>query len=179
VSSAVTPVFAERLLARVRTAGYVILALSALFPLLELVTSLWPTHFESATWRFGAAGLLSNYAMGGTIELFLLVVLALFSNQRRVLLVLGTICAILAVLLLGGSVMFVLDAVQTRAKVTPAVLHRFDVTAVGAFGKMVLFSLANGMLARGAFGGASGERSGVRARGMVAPIVVSQTGEKR
>jgi hypothetical protein len=179
VSSSVTPVFAERLLKHVRTAGYLILFLSAFFPLLELAATLWPTHFESATWRFGASGLVSNYVMGATIELLLIVVLALFANQRRMLLVLGTICAVLAVLLLGGAVMFVLDAVQTRSKVTPAMLHRFDITAIGAFGKMVLFSLANGMLARGAFGGASSERTGGRARGVVAPIVVSQTAEKR
>ena len=124
MSSSVTPVFAERLLKQVRTAGYLILFLSASFPLLELAATLWPPHFESATWRFGASGLVSNYVMGATIELFLLVVLALFSSQRRMLLVLGTISAVLTVLLLGGSVAFVLDAVQTRAKVTPALLHR-------------------------------------------------------
>jgi FlaA1/EpsC-like NDP-sugar epimerase len=174
VSTAVTPVFAERLLKYVRTSGYLILGLAAAFPLLEVGAALWPAHLESATWRFGAAGLVSNYAMGASIELFLLVVLALFANQRRVLLTLGTIAAIIAVLMLGGALMFVLDAIQTRAKVTPAALNRFDITVVGALGKMVLFSLANGLLARGAFRGASGERVGGRARSAVAPIVVSQ-----
>jgi hypothetical protein len=174
VSSSVTPVFAERLLKYVRTSGYLILALAAAFPLLEVGAALWPAHFESATWRFGAAGLMSNYTMGASIELFLLVVLALFANQRRMLLTLSTIAAVIAVLMFGGAVMFVLDAVQTRAKVTPAALNRFDITVVGALGKMVLFSLANGLLARGAFRGASGERVGGRARGAVTPIVVSQ-----
>lgn len=179
VSSSMTPVFAERLVRSVRTAGYLILTLAAVLPLLDLAGTLWPTHLDSATWRFGAAGLMSNYAMGASIELFLLVLLALFASQRRVLLVLGTITAIVAVLLLGTAVLFVLDTVQTRAKVTPAMLHRYDFTALGAFVKMVLFSLANGILARGAFRGASGDRGVVRVKGPVAPIVVSQGADRR
>jgi hypothetical protein len=178
VSSTITPVFAERLLKQVRTAGYVILFLSALFPLVELAASLWPTRFDSATWRFGAAGLVSNFVMGATIELFLLVVLAMFSNHRRMLLALATISVILAVILLGGSVMFLLDAVQTRSKVTPAALHRFDVAAAGALAKMILFAVANAMLARSTFRGAAGERAG-RAKVPVSPIVVGQPVERR
>jgi len=76
----------ERVVRQVRTAGYLILIMSAVFPMLELLATLWPPHFESATWRFGASGLVSNYAMGATIELFLLLVLALFANDRRMLL---------------------------------------------------------------------------------------------
>ena len=178
MSTTITPVFAERLLKQVRTAGYVILILSALFPLLELAASLIPTRFDSATWRFGAAGLVSNFAMGATIELFLLVVLAMFSNHRRMLLVLATVSAIIAVVLLGGAVVFVLDAIQTRSKVTPAMVRRFDVAAVGALGKMVLFSLANALLARSAFRAASGERA-ARVKGTVSPIVVGQSAERR
>ena len=173
-----TPVFAERHLKLVRTAGYVILWLAILFPLAELLTSLWPAHFESATWRFGAAGLLSNYVMGASIELFLLVLLALFTNSRRGLLVIGTICAIIAVLLLGGSVMFVLDAVQTRTKVTPVALRRFDVASAGALAKMLLFAFANGMLARGAFRGVTGDRA-ARVKVPVSPIVVGQPMDRR
>lgn len=179
MSSAVAPVLSERLLKQVRNAGYLILSLAALFPLVEVAAGLWPPHFDNATWRFGASGLVSNYAMGASIELFLLVVLALFANQRRVLLVLGTVAAIMAVTLLGGAVMFVLDAVQTRARVVPAAIHRFDLAASGAFAKMVLFSLANGVLARGAFRGASPERGVTRAKDPVAPIVVTQPMEKR
>jgi FlaA1/EpsC-like NDP-sugar epimerase len=171
-------VLAERHLKLVRTAGNVILWLAILFPLLELLASLWPTRLDSATWRFGATGLLANYVMGASIEFFLLVLLALFTNQRRMLLVLGTICAILTVLLLGGAVVFVLDAVQTRSKVTPAMLHRFDLAALGALGKMVLFAVANGMLARGALRGAADDRS-VRVKGTVSPIVVGQPAERR
>jgi hypothetical protein len=142
-------------------------------------SALIPAHFESATWRFGASGLLSNYAMGASIELFLLVALALFSNQRRVALVLGSIAAFMSVMLLGSAVLFVLDALQTRARVTPDAMRRFEIASIGALGKMILFSFANAVLARGAFRGARIERSSSRSKSAVAPLVVSQQAEAR
>lgn len=180
MSSSVTPFSVESVLKYVRTAGYLILSLAALFPLIEVAAGLWPTRLDNATWRFGATGLLSNYAMGASIELFLLVVLALLANQRRVALTLGVIAAVLSVLLLGGAAMFVLDALQTRARVVPNAIRRFDVATVGAFAKMVLFSLANGLLARGAFKAARREgRAGGRQKGAVAPILVTQAADNR
>jgi anti-sigma factor RsiW len=88
------------------------------------------------------------------------------------------VSVVIAVALLGGAVVFVLDAIQTRAKVTPAMVHRFDVAAVGALGKMVLFALANGMLARSAIRAAAGEGM-ARVKGTVSPIVVGQPAERR
>jgi hypothetical protein len=117
--------------------------------------------------------------MGASIELFLLVVLALFANQRRVLLFLGSIAAIMSVMLLGSAVLFVLDALQTRARVTPDAMRRFEIASIGALGKMILFSIANGFLARGAFRSARAERSSSRAKGSVAPLVVTQQAEVR
>jgi hypothetical protein len=178
VSSTVTPVFAERNLKLVRTAGYIILALAALFPLLDLGGAMWPLHFESATWRFGVLGLTANYVMGASIELFLLAVLALVTSHRTMLLVLGVIAAVLSVLMLGSSVLFVLDAVQTRTKVNPVALHRFDLAAAGALGKMLLFAVADGLLARGVFRATGGERA-ARVKAPVSPVIVGQAAERR
>jgi hypothetical protein len=178
VSSAVSPVLVERHLKLVRTAGYVILALAALFPLLDLAGAMWPLHFESATWRFGVLGLTANYVMGASIELFLLALLALVTSHRTMLMVLGVIAAILSVLMLGSAVLFLLDAVQTRTKVNPIALHRFDLAAAGALGKMVLFAVADGLLARGVFRAAAGERT-TRAKTPVSPVIVGQTAERR
>jgi hypothetical protein len=179
MTSAAVPSSVERTLKYVRTAGYVILLFAVLFPLLDLGSSLVPTHFDSATWRFGATGLVSNYMMGASIELLLMVLLALFSNQRRVLLVLAAITAIVTVALLGGSLLFVLDAIQTRSKVAPAALHRFELASVIALLKMLVFAFANGALARGALRGAREERFGSRAKGAPAPLIVSQQVQPR
>jgi hypothetical protein len=158
---------------QIRTAGYFVLTLAALFPLLDLSSGLWPTNFANATWRFGAVGLLSNYAMGLSLELFLLAILALWANHRRVLLVLGVISVVLAIVLLGSSVLFVLDALQTRARVTPAMIKRFDLATAGASAKLVLYAVANLFLARGEFLAARrrAKPTGARARGLVVPAV--------
>jgi hypothetical protein len=174
VTSSVDTTPGETLSSQFRTAGYMVLVLAALFPLLDLLSGLYPTNFGNATWRFGAVGLFSNFAMGLSLELFLIAVIALVANQRRVLLVLGVLSALLAVLLLGSAVLFVLDALQTRARVNPAVLHRFDFAAGGAVAKLLLYAVANLVLARGAFAAARRRTSrptSPRSRGMVTPVV--------
>jgi hypothetical protein len=172
VSTSIDTVPGETLSPHFRTAGYLVLALAALFPFLDLISGLMPPNFGNATWRFGAVGLFSNFAMGLSLELFLMAVIALLANQRRVLLVLGVLSVLLAVVLLGSSVLFVLDALQTRARVTPAVLRRFDFAAGGAVAKLLLYAVANLMLARGEFLAARRRnRPTSRTRGMVTPVV--------
>jgi hypothetical protein len=175
VSSSIEAAPGEALSAHFRTAGYLVLALAALFPLMDLASGLIPSNFGNATWRFGVAGLLSNAAMGLSLELFLMAVIALVSNQRRVLLGLGVVSVLLAILLLGSSVLFVLDALQTRARVNPAVVRRFDFATAGALAKLLLYALANLVLARGEFLAARRRgRPASRTRGLVTPVVVTR-----
>jgi hypothetical protein len=177
VNSSIETVPGETLSPQFRTAGYLVLALAALFPLLDLMSGLMPPNFGSATWRFGAVGLFANFAMGLSLELFLIALIALLSNQRRVLLVLGVLSVLLAVVLLGGTVLFALDALQTRARVTPAVLKRFDFAAGGAVVKMVLYAGMNLVLARGEFLAARRRgrpTTGPRSRGLVTPVVAGR-----
>lgn len=169
----------EMLGKHVRTAGYVILTLAALFPLIDIVSGLMPPNPGNATWRFGAIGVFSNYAMGLSLELLLLAVLAAVSNHRRVLLVLGVISLLFAIVLLGCSVLFALDALQTRSQVNPQVLGRFDFATGGAIAKLVLYAIANLVLSRGEFQAARRLlRVGPgRPRAKVAPLVAAPVGD--
>ena len=143
----VSPV-AESLSRRVASAGYPILGLATILPVLDYFFSISPLHPDTAAWRFGAIGVLASYSMGTVVELFLLTVLALAANHRRVAVVLGVIAALLAVTLLGAGLVFILDALQTRARVNPAAVHQFDVAAGEALLKLFLFGLASAWLAR-------------------------------
>jgi hypothetical protein len=176
VSTSVDTSPGEPLSVHFRTAGYLVLALAAVFPLMDLIAGLIPPNFSNATWRFGVVGLLSNVAMGLSLELFLMAVIALVSNQRRVLLVLGVLSVLLAVLLLGSMALFVLDALQTRARVAPAALRRFEFASVVAVVKLLCYAGANLMLARGEFMAARrrGRPSGSRSRGLVTPMVAAR-----
>lgn len=163
----------------IRTAGYIILVLAAIFPFLDVLSNLLPLNFGNATWRFGAIGVFSTYVMGLSLELLLLAMLAALSGHRRVLLVLGVISLLLAVMLLGGTVLFVLDALQTRARVNPALLKRFDFATGGAIAKLVFYAIANLILARGEFVVARrlSRLTATRTRSKVAPLVATPASE--
>ena len=163
----------------IRTAAYIILILAAVFPFVDIVSGLFPLNFGNATWRFGAVGVFSNYAMGLSLELLLLAVLAWLSNHRRVLLVLGVISLLLAVVLLGSTVLFMLDALQTRARVNPALMKRFDFASAGAVAKLVMYAIANAILARGEFLAARRltRLTTPRTKAKVAPLVGVSTTE--
>ena len=179
MSSSVEPTAGDWLGKHIRTAGYAILTLAAVFPLLDIMSGLIPLQLGNATWRFGAVGLLSNYAMGLSLELLLLAVLAALSSHRRVLLVLGVISILLAVTLLGSTALFLLDALQTRARVNPTVLNRFDVASAGAVAKLVLYAIANLILARGEFLAARRltRLTATRTKARVAPLVSAPSSE--
>jgi len=163
----------------IRTAGYMILVWSAIFPLFDLAGALIPASFGNATWRFGAVGLLANFAMGLSLEFFLLAVIAASAGHRRVLLALGVVSVLLAVLLLGSSALFALDALQTRGKVNAGMVRRFDYATGTAMAKLLLYALANIVLARGDFFLANRFKrtTSMRTRGM-APLVATPSAQR-
>jgi hypothetical protein len=173
MSSSVELTASDWLGKHIRTSAYIILVLAAIFPFLDVLSGLIPLNLGNATWRFGAVGVFSTYVMGLSLELVLLAVLAALSNHRRVLLVLGVISLLLALALLGGTVLFLLDALQTRARVNPAMLKRFDFATAGATGKLVFYAIANLILARGEFLAARrlSRLTVTRSRGKAAPLV--------
>ena len=158
---------------------YWILAFSAIFPLFDLAGALIPASFGNATWRFGAVGLLANFAMGLSLEFFLLAVIAASAGHRRLLLVLGVFSLLLAVLLLGSTALFSLDALQTRGKVNAGMVRRFDYATGTAVAKLLLYALANIVLARGEFFLARRFKRSItgRTRGM-APLVATPSAQR-
>lgn len=149
--------------ARLRAPGYLILIITAAVPLFDFGSALWPLHFADPTWRFGVLGLSSNYGIALVGELFLIFALALFLNDRKVLLTLGILTAIGVVLTLGCLGAFALDALQTKARVTPQTVKRFEWAAAEATVKLLLVLFASFVLSRSAFRAARRE-AGAEAR---------------
>jgi hypothetical protein len=178
MSAVATTLSADTNVKRIRTAGYVVLMMAAIFPLIDYAVGLWPFALGNATWRFGAIGLLTNYAVGATVSLFFLLVLAVASNDRKVLLVLGTVAALAAISLVAGSASFVLDALQVRGRVTPQALRHFEYAAAQAVVKMVGLAIANALMSRSAFKATRREvRAVPRGKVSVAPLVVGGNAE--
>ena len=166
--------------ARLRTPGYLILSVVAIMPLLDFVAGLWPMHLADSSWRFGAIGLFSSYAVGILAELFLMFALAVAANDRKVLVAIGTVAALLALALVASSASYALDALQTRARVTPDSFKRFDFVAVEGFVKLMLVLVSSVVLSRSAFKGSrrDGATAG-RVNGTATPLVAARPSQGR
>lgn len=120
---------------RIAVPAYLIAALLILFPLLDTALSVLPPRLGEVSWRFGAAGLFSRALMTPLLGFLLAYAVALLLEQRRVLRAFSVLNAVLAVVLLGATTLFILDAVQMRAQVNPQAKTAFDVATLVALAK--------------------------------------------
>ena len=165
--------------ARVRTPGYLIFFVVLIIPVVDYAAAMLPMHLSNPTWRFGAMGLSGGYAVATIAELYLFFALAVAARDRKVIITVGVVAAVIAVVLLGSSAIFVLDALQTRALVTPATMNRFDMGAVEAMIKLLLGVVAGAVLALAAFRTARRSRETASRKGVSAPLVVGRAPQVR
>ncbi|MGD2069217.1 MAG: hypothetical protein PVI57_11135 [Gemmatimonadota bacterium] len=116
-----------RQLERLGLPAWCLALILVLFPVLDLAQGFWPFQPGEVAWRFGAASLLSRAVVTPLIGLTLAYAAAVLLDQSRVLKVLAVLNGVLAVVLLGGVAVYVLDAIQMRARVAPDALRQFDV----------------------------------------------------
>jgi hypothetical protein len=160
---------------RFRTPAYLIFTLGAILPLVELVLAVSPVKPSQVMWRFGAVGLFASAAAAPLIMLLLLYGVALASEDRGVLYVIGTLAALSAAILLVSSGSFTLDALQMKRQVTPAAATKFAVASVQAFVKLVLQGIAAAVLAVSAFrAGGALRREAVKKPDRSGTLVVGQ-----
>lgn len=116
-----------RQLERLGLPAWCLAAILVLFPVMDLVQGFWPFQPAEIAWRFGAASLISRVVLTPLIGLTLAYAAAVLLDQARVLKLLALLNGVLAVVLLGGMAVYVLDAIQMRARVAPDALRQFDV----------------------------------------------------
>jgi chromate transport protein ChrA len=86
-----------------------------LFPLVDLMASVWPVRLGQLQWRFGTLGLLSGFTLSPVLGLIMCMVAAAILEHRVVQRVLGVVNVLGAVLLVAIIVIFSLDWLQYRA----------------------------------------------------------------
>ena len=166
--------------ARLRTPGYLILTVVGIMPILDYIAGLWPLHLADSTWRFGAVGLFSSYSVGMLAQLFLMYALAVTVNDRKVLMAIGVVTALLALVLAGSSASYVLDALQTRGRVTPQSFRRFDVVAAQGFVKLLLVLVCSAILSRSSFKASRRDDSSApRPKTASNPLIVNRPAQNR
>ena len=161
----------EELRDRFRTvarAVYLVAILLVVGPLLDLVASVWPLSPTSVAWRFAATGLLSKALLVPLLGSLAAVVAALVLEHRRFLRLVSYANAGIAILLIGATILFMLDTIQLRSGIAPEVASEYDAAAVRALVNLVLVGAALGGL------GISGFKASKRTDGKSERLVLGR-----
>ena len=163
------------ILRRLRIPGYLVLALLAGLPLLELGANAWPLQLHLAAWRFTVAGAAAAASVNSLLGLFVISVIAVASGDRAVVLFVAIASAFAAALCLIVAGMLPLDALQLRSQVPADRLARFNLAWCLALFRvlatMVVFLVlsVNAFRASKSMGSAGAARGKPRANSLVVP----------
>ena len=170
---------APDLIRRLRAPGYLIMAVTSILPLIDLLMAISPMHFGTVMWRFGAVGLVSSAIGAPLLVLVLVYALALLCGDRKVVITVGVIAAIIAVVMLLGAGSFTLDALQMKGRVNPAALDKFKGASALALVKLIVMGISAIVLAVSAFRSAKlAKKDVVRATRPGATLIVGQPATK-
>jgi hypothetical protein len=143
---------------RIRTPGYLIMALLIVSPLIELCAAAWPFQVHQAAWRLsfvGTAGASLGLPMLGLFFIFLLGVLA--ADTSALLLVSGASVVAGAFCILEAAI-FALDALEMKARVRPGLTERYDAVSAWWLIKLCVAGAILFVLALSAFRAARSAR---------------------
>jgi hypothetical protein len=124
--------------------AYAIAGMFVLFPIVDVLASVWPVLLGNPQWRYGSVGVGANYLLSGVFGLIALAAIAALRGHSGVLKVLTFLSAIGAILLVVGALGFVLDVLQLRTSVprdNPRTLWMFDIGAAKASLKYLLAAI--------------------------------------
>ncbi|MEO8337412.1 MAG: hypothetical protein ABI664_20715 [bacterium] len=129
--------------------AYLVAFLLFFIPFFDATLSLAPWHLASSQWRFGAFGLLSNALMLPAAGALIAVATAIAAGQVRMVRVWSVLCWLAVAVLVVATVLFALDALQSRRMIRPEMSLSYYVATATAVGKLVLGLLTFVFLARG------------------------------
>ncbi|MEO5817351.1 MAG: hypothetical protein ABIT20_18935 [Gemmatimonadaceae bacterium] len=129
--------------------AYLVAFVLVFIPLFDASLSLAPWNLVSSQWRFGAFGLLSNALMIPASGALIAVATAIAAGHVRVAKVLSILCWITVAVLVLATVLFSLDAMQSRRMIRPEMALSYYVASATAMGKFILGLLTFAFLARG------------------------------
>jgi len=146
-----TPTAPNSLARRLRVPGYIFFGIAMFLPVLDLLVSVYPIRLGEVVWRFGAVGLLSSAVGAPLLVLFFVFALALFAGDRKVILTVGVVAALVALLLVAGTGSFALDALQMKRRVQAAAQQRFMLASMQAMLKLLVEAVCAIVLSVSAF----------------------------
>jgi hypothetical protein len=168
---------ASDLIRRLRAPAYLVMAVTSILPLIDLLMAISPMHLGTVMWRFGAVGLISSAVGAPLLVLVLVYALALLSGDRKVVITVGVIAAVLALLMIVGAGSFSLDALQMKSRVNPVALDKFKGASALALVKLLVMGVSAIVVAISAFRSAKlMKRETVRVTRPGASLIMGQPG---
>ncbi len=158
--------------------AYAVGVLFVVMPLVDTFAQVWPPAPGNPSWRYGTVGIGANYLISMLFGMLLLAAVASLQSHRRTLLLLVWLDVVAAVVALGATVSFILDALQVRAGVprdNATALRMFDIGAEKAVFKYLATEVVLLWLA---FASWRAARTVPRAAADEAPKLVSQRSAK-
>jgi hypothetical protein len=129
--------------------AYLVAFLLFFIPFFDAALTLAPWQLASSQWRFGAFGLLSNALMLPAAGALVAIATGIAAGQPRALKVFSVAGWLAVAILLASTVLFALDATQSRRLIRPEMALSYYVASGTALGKLLLGMLAFLFLARG------------------------------
>src|SRR4051794_17704974 len=111
---------------------YPVALLLIVSPLIDLATAVWPIRPSEVSWRFGTFGLITSALVTPIVGIVLLQAAAALLGHARTLWVASVLSVVAGALLLIGTALFLLDAVQLRGTVVEAARQSYDLAAIKA-----------------------------------------------
>jgi len=121
--------FSPDLARRVRTPGYLIMALLVISPVIELCTAAWPLRIHEAAWRMSFAAAAGATLGLPILGLFLAFLLATFAGDVGALLVVIGTSILTGILCLLQAGLFALDALEMKSRVRPGLGERYGLVS--------------------------------------------------
>lgn len=161
-------------LRRLSVAAYAVAAVFLLSPLIDVLTNVYPTDLGSMQWRFGAIGILSNYLISAVFGLLLATLVAAVLGHRLVLRISAVLNVLIALVLVGITLLFGLDVLQLRQAVRPEAGEMFRIGALKASFKILITAVALLLLGIGALKTARGDMADARKGRKDSPLLVRE-----
>jgi hypothetical protein len=111
---------------------YVIAAMFVITPIMEASLAIGSFRPGVVSWRFGAVGVISSALMTPLLGIFMAVLAANLMGHRWMQRVLVALCSVALVALVIVMGLFVLDVLQFRSEVIPAMRRSFHIASAKA-----------------------------------------------
>lgn len=114
----------------VTKAGYLLVILLIVLPLLDTAVSVLPFQFSDERWRFGAMGAVSSIMVVPLLGSWLALVISVVQDHRKTRRVIGWISVVMTAVFSFLFLVFILDYIQARADVRDEYLTAMDQAAI-------------------------------------------------